>query len=380
MKSSPPTSQLPPLLLVTPTLRSTGGTEKLFHEDLRELQGFFSPVFLTPRNPGETRELERIYGKEACRFLYLPPYLPSLPFSWEAWALGATLMMKVFASSYPIRYSPGMNGLGVTHASLHALFHWCLEVFLSYPIRSSLSLLLRDLRYRRLKQWESWFYCQPGLRVLCYSQVARTMLHTYFPELPVLVLPPPRELFQPEEIPEQEKERLRKHLSLPPSAPLILLVGNEFRVKGIDLFFQLLTRLRSRGIWGLLVSRESPWFISRITGIPVPENLRWLKGWDFFPAVYRIARVLILPSRGETLGLPPLEAYAYGVQVRVSSHCGASEFLPKRCVVPSLEIQDWEEACLHALEERGGSWEELLLPLRQERAQQFREWLRSSQG
>jgi len=361
----------PKILLLSPALHPFGGTEKIFWEDLHELSGL-KPSVLVPSS-------QRRYRSDLP--LRTVPLGPSrLPFSFELWLISATLYLQWKGRSYPIRYSPGMNAFFTTHITLHCSFRWIMEILRSLPF--PMGVLPRDLRLRRLALLESLFYRLRPPRVLCLSRISERKLKEYNPEVDTFLLPPPRELF-PSELPPSfpSPAEVRKALGIPPDAKVILCVGNDFRIKGQDLFLKVLSALEGEGVIGVLIGNESPQRISTWGRVKIPGNLRWRRRFQPIESLYRAVDLLLHPSRGEVLGLPPLEAYALGTPVLVSSYAGSSEFLPPDCLLPSLDLEPLIETVRTRLKEgKGHPTSHLHLPTRIERSAHFKEWLLSSKG
>ena len=104
----------PRVLVVTPSVEEPGGTESIFQQELERLAEVAELGLVAPT--GATAAAR--YGR------HYPVGVPPLP-GWlrtEAWFVAATRKLKTLVDQYPIRYSPGMNALGVTHATVHAIF------------------------------------------------------------------------------------------------------------------------------------------------------------------------------------------------------------------------------------------------------------------
>jgi glycosyltransferase involved in cell wall biosynthesis len=119
---------------------------------------------------------------------------------------------------------------------------------------------------------------------------------------------------------------------------VVLAVGNSWVIKGFDIL---------QAVWR--------------SGAPTPAARLWLVGSDVqaralapaavrrtmhvddIAAAYAAADLLVAPSRGETLGLPVLEAAAMGLPVLVSTCAGAAEAMPAQARVASLDPESWRQ-------------------------------------
>jgi glycosyltransferase involved in cell wall biosynthesis len=142
---------------------------------------------------------------------------------------------------------------------------------------------------------------------------------------PVVVAPLGVELdkFQPD---PSGDAALFQSRGLPQNVPYIFFVGTVEPRKGLDVLLEAFAELASEiDAVELWLAGQTGWGIGpieeQIAAHPYSARIRRLGFVDdeFLPALYREARVVAYPSRGEGFGLPVLEAMACGALVVTSA-------------------------------------------------------------
>jgi glycosyltransferase involved in cell wall biosynthesis len=126
----------------------------------------------------------------------------------------------------------------------------------------------------------------------------------------------------------QLRESARKEIGLQDGHFVVLLIGNDWRNKGVPVLVQAMALLRDLPINLLVVSREDPAAIeslvdhNRLAGYVRIMPPR--KDVEFY---YAAADVYAGPSLEDTFALPPAEAMACGLPVIVSAANGTCEIM-----------------------------------------------------
>lgn len=130
----------------------------------------------------------------------------------------------------------------------------------------------------------------------------------------------------------------RRKLDLPPDAPLLLFVANDYRRKGLDALLQALAQLPP-GVQLAVAGNPAaiPRYRQQATELGLAARVHFLGSLDDLVPAYRAADCLVHPTLEDTYAMVVLEAMSHGLPVVVSGpvHCGISR-----------ELQEGREALL----------------------------------
>lgn len=244
-------------------------------------------------------------------------------------------------------FSPGINCLDANVISVHivfAEFHARVREQLSFrgsPILSWPRLLHRRMYYRLIMALEGVIYRRKRVPLAGVSKkVTHDLEHVYGRRKNVSVIyhGVDSRQFNPE-IRAALRCGARRALGLPNSANALLLVGNDWKKKGLGTLLKAMARTRNPSIWALVVGRDDPVpyrellrandIEHRVLFLPVRADVEWY---------YAAADLYIGPSLEDAFALPPLEAMACGIPVVVSRQTGISEVLTHG--VDALTLED----------------------------------------
>jgi len=129
---------------------------------------------------------------------------------------------------------------------------------------------------------------------------------------------------------EIEKSKARRILNLPQDKKVLLMVGRDIFVKGIDIGTKVFSKLDRDDVILVIVSDKKK-FINRLLQEYGIDESRILL-YDYVDQkklnlLYSGADVLLFLSRYESFGLTPLEALASGTLPLISRNCGVAEVL-----------------------------------------------------
>ncbi|HEY6903704.1 MAG TPA: glycosyltransferase family 4 protein, partial [Candidatus Acidoferrales bacterium] len=120
----------------------------------------------------------------------------------------------------------------------------------------------------------------------------------------------------------------RTQLELPGDRIAALMVGNDWRQKGIRVLLDAMTKLRDLPVDLLLVGEEDPQpFLPMVNERSLNERVRFLPPRKDVEFYYAAADVYAGPSLEDTGPLPPVEAMACGVPAILSASCGTAEII-----------------------------------------------------
>jgi len=225
-------------------------------------------------------------------------------------------------------FSPGINATDANLVLVHAVFHRLNELQGS---RSSGGLrdLHRSLYYRLLRGLEHRVYRQKNVRLAAVSQHAADQLSQYFGRRDVAIVPNGVDVFHFSPTARtQRRPQVRQTLCCPEEVPLLLLVGNDLRNKGLPTLLQALTQCRDLPWQLCVVGSDSS------AGYSAEIEQRQLKGRVTFAGetldilrYYSAADIYVAPSLEDSFNLPALEAMACGLPVILSSSAGMSDYI-----------------------------------------------------
>jgi UDP-glucose:(heptosyl)LPS alpha-1,3-glucosyltransferase len=225
-------------------------------------------------------------------------------------------------------FSPGINCLSADVILVHAVFQRLAELQ-ALSVDRGVRSAHRRLYYRLLRVMERRVYCDPRVAVAAVSQHTAGQLQSYFGRSDVAVIPNGVDVrvFNA----EARKDRragARLCWNFAPHEHVVLLIGNDWRTKGLDVLLEAASLCRDLPLRVLVVGQEdaSLWAetIGRrgLTG-RVLFSAPSAKVIDFLAA----ADLYVAPSREDSFHLPALEAMACGLPVIVSRNAGASEWV-----------------------------------------------------
>jgi UDP-glucose:(heptosyl)LPS alpha-1,3-glucosyltransferase len=236
---------------------------------------------------------------------------------------------------YDLLYSPGINATDADAISVHVVFHeFYRQVlpqlhFRNAPLRAWPRLAHQRAYYRLIMALENRIYRRPTVSLAAVSASAASLLDKYFHPATVRVIRHGVDI-QSFSLSRRLAERTiaRKHFNLSAEDFALLLIGNDWRTKGLAALLQ-----------SLALIRELPWKLF-VVGRDVPDPYdKMIRDYGisgrviFFPPspnvvqFYAAADAYVGPSLEDAYGLPVLEAMACGLPVLASSRAGVSEII-----------------------------------------------------
>jgi len=176
------------------------------------------------------------------------------------------------------------------------------------------------------------------------------------------------------------RDGARTQLELPGDRIAVLMVGNDWRQKGIRVLLDAMTKLRDLPVNLMLVGEEDPQpFLLMVNERNLNGRVRFLLPRKDIEFYYAAADVYAGPSLEDTGPLPPVEAMACGVPAILSASCGTAEIITDG--VNGLILEDPTDAtALAAMVRRLCDDEEFRERLGQNAAAKAREFTWESNG
>jgi UDP-glucose:(heptosyl)LPS alpha-1,3-glucosyltransferase len=245
--------------------------------------------------------------------------------------------------SSDVIFSPGINAFDADVILVHAVFHRVAELQQSRPSKG-LRGLHRNLYYALLCFLERRVYKNPRIKLAAVSRHTAGQLARYFARNDVTVIPNgvDSDHFSPQAIAVQ-RERCRQLWNCSPQDFVILLVGNDWRNKGLATLLQAIAQCRDLPLRLLVVGQdERTVFRAQAEKLSISERVQFLPPVEDVRTVYAAADLLVAPSLEDSFNLPALEAMSCGLPVIVSPRAGVSEWLTT--AKDSIVLNDPEKA------------------------------------
>lgn len=124
------------------------------------------------------------------------------------------------------------------------------------------------------------------------------------------------------------RQTVRETLKIPDDAFAILLVGNDWKKKGLPCLIEAVINLQNPNIWILVRGKDdSSSFLELIRKHAAEIRIVLLPSVAEIEEYYAAADLYVGPSLEDSFAIPPLEAMACGLPVIVSRQTGMSELL-----------------------------------------------------
>jgi glycosyltransferase involved in cell wall biosynthesis len=232
-----------------------------------------------------------------------------------------------------LTYSPGINCLDADVIVVHIVFH---EFYAR--VRSELALnrtalshwprvIHRKLYYKLIKALERKIYSQRSVALVAVSTLVAKQLKTHFQRDDVNVIPNAVDTirFSPEARRVRRSES-RKLFQYSDEEIVILLIGNDWKKKGVDTLISAARQVGNPHLRLLLVGGDDPSFYREmIDKLNLREQIRFEEPRREVLDFYAAADLYAGPSLEDAFNLPILEAMACGLPVIGSVEAGASE-------------------------------------------------------
>jgi len=234
-----------------------------------------------------------------------------------------------------IIYSPGINCPDADVIVVHIVFHAFYEQVRSelalhrLPFRSWPRVIHRRLYYKLVKSLERRIYSNRRVRLMAVSSLVARQLEIHFQREDVVVIPNAVDTLRfTSEARITKRVAARQSLSYQDSEFLLLLIGNDWKKKGLDALIEASALLKDLPLQILVVGADEPaLYHLLIEKLGVQQRVRFEKPSMDVLTFYAAADLYVGPSLEDSFGLPILEAMACGVPVIASANAGASELV-----------------------------------------------------
>ena len=235
---------------------------------------------------------------------------------------------------FDLTYTPGINCLDADVITVHIVFsEFYSQVkdalsFRQNPVSSWARLVHRRLYYLQIIALEHLVYSRKRSLLIAISRKTAGDLELYRRlQNPVIPYGVDHGRFNPE-----SRQRLRARaghsLNVPESTLCLLLVGNDWKKKGLVSLLEAVSAVRSDNLRLLVVGHDDPApYRTLIARNGISQYVEFLPLRSDVEFYYSASDVYVSPALEDAFGLPPLEAMACGLPVIVSSRAGVSEII-----------------------------------------------------
>jgi glycosyltransferase involved in cell wall biosynthesis len=333
------------LAVVSPFVDRRHGTERALAELLERLARdyrctihlFAQRVADLPVTRWDALEVPKNRTEAGVIFWHVVPALRGpLLFSFVAWCLLNRWSRWVFTffhgGKFDLLLSPGINCLDADVVVVHAVFERLRQLSRENAggdAPSGVRGLHRRAYYALLASLERRVYTNSRVALAAVSRRTAAQLTAYFKRSDVRVIPngvDTTEFSRAKRLLLRKAERDRRNLQ--PGDFVLLLIGNDWEVKGLATVLRAMALVRDLPLQLLVVGSDAgaP-FENLAKALGVFDRCRWEKPGGKVIDFYSAADVYVSPSREDSFGLPVAEAMATGLAAITSSCAGVSTLM-----------------------------------------------------
>lgn len=232
-------------------------------------------------------------------------------------------------------FSPGINCQDADAILAHIVFQEFFRLvhaelrLRDTPLRSWPLMIHRKLYYRLIMALENRIYRNPRVSLAAVSQLTAKEMTSHFARRDVTVIPNAVDLsrFNAQER-LRRRELCRKETKFSDRDFVLLLVGNDWKKKGLSTLLRAVAALPGLPLRVLVAGRDSraP-FLDQIRRLNLECRVLFAESSPDVMQFYAAADVYAGPSLHDSFALPPLEAMASGLPVITSSKNGGSQII-----------------------------------------------------
>jgi glycosyltransferase involved in cell wall biosynthesis len=309
-------------------LRRPGCEIHIYSQSVRDLDVVrFRRSSASPSTPGKAiwHRIPALPGPHLLNFLWW--YFANQALRW--------FHAKFRGLCFDLVFSPGINCADAGAIVVHIVFHEFFRLvgrdlrFRDAPLSSWPVLLHRIIYYNLIMALENRIYRDPRISLAAVSHLTAGELTAHFARQDVTVIPNAVDLARfnlPERL--RRREPSRKILQLPETEFVLLLVGNDWKKKGLEPLLNAMAAIRHLPLRLLVVGRDNcvP-FLEQIQRLNLAGRVLFLEPSSDIMHFFAAADVYTGPSLHDSFALPPIEAMACGLPVITSATNGGSQII-----------------------------------------------------
>jgi glycosyltransferase involved in cell wall biosynthesis len=322
----------PRVSIVSPFIDKRHGTERSVAECIERLCGDYDIHIYS--NRVKDLNLDQITWHRV-------PALPGPHLLGYLWWFLANHLWRWWDSAFrgftpEIIFSPGINCLDATAIQVHIVFAERREQmknqlrFLRSPWNTWHEILHRKIYYTLISWLERRIYPNVRVPLIVVSRKTADDLSRFYgrtSNVQVGYHGLDLERFQPARRSALRADA-RSRLSLSAGDFAVLLIGNDWKCKGLACLLRAAGHLHDSNLTILAVGRDNPApFLDSIRELGLTERVQFLPLRPDVEFYYAAADVYASPTLEDSFGLPPAEAMACGLPVITSRAAGVSEIV-----------------------------------------------------
>jgi glycosyltransferase involved in cell wall biosynthesis len=179
--------------------------------------------------------------------------------------------------------------------------------------------------------WRDWFMFRGNRyrRIIAISERVRQQLKDLYgvPDERIVTIPNGINLTRYTPNRTKTKAQVRRELGVAENVPLILFVGSQFRLKGLEFVIRSLPKLKTEAQLLVVGNDSATTFRNLAKELGVADRVHFAGPRNDLPDIYPAADVFVFPSLYETFALVCVEAMASGVPVLATRVGGIEDYL-----------------------------------------------------
>jgi UDP-glucose:(heptosyl)LPS alpha-1,3-glucosyltransferase len=244
-------------------------------------------------------------------------------------------------------YTAGTNCWDADLISVHIVFAEFVRLaepelrFRANPFRFWPRLIHRWLYYRLIIFLERRMYANPRTGLILIAKKTAEDLKRHYGlagPFPIVYIGLDKEIFNPE-LRQRLRPEVRYELGLGDDQFVLVLVGNDWKKKGLVALIETVARLKDLPVTLVVAGKDDPApYQARIRELGLDEKVKFYPSRSDVQCYYAAADVYTGPSLEDTFAQPPAEAMACGLPVITTATNGTAEIITDG--VDGLILQD----------------------------------------
>lgn len=243
---------------------------------------------------------------------------------------------RVRGLRHDLVFTAGTNCLDADAISIHIVFqeferHVRPELSLARNSMASWPAIIhRRLYYRLIIFLEGILYRNPKAQLILIARKTATDLDRFYgfhQTLPVVYMGIDHETFNPQ-VRLALRDRARQTLNISENQIVLLLVGNDWRKKGLTTLLNALGEIKDKNvILAVAGSDEKTTYEKEVERLGLQQRVRFMPSRADVQFYYAAADIYVGPSLEDTFAQPPAEAMSCGLPVITTVTNGTAEIM-----------------------------------------------------